>query len=93
MVLIRRGCREYKGTTIAASAISARWKAAQRMELGARRAQRSPADAGVSNERADDLNLVQPIPAVTLTSDLRGLAKNDAAIRTVQFEQECFQEN
>src|SRR5260370_270634 len=36
-------CREYKGTTITPSAMSARWKTAQRIELGASRAQRTPA--------------------------------------------------
>jgi len=54
-------------------------KAAQRMELGARRRNGPGLDAGVSNEQADKLDLVQQFLPVILANDPREFAKNDAA--------------
>jgi len=69
------------------SAMSPKWKTAQRMELAARRAQTVPGmDAGTSENMRTKLDLVQQFPARhTYKAIPANFAKHDAAISVLQL--------
>jgi len=86
-------CREYKGTTIAASP-SAQMESGPANGIGSKKsAAISGLNAGVSNERADDLNLSSNSLPVTLTKRSPRSREERRGHPHGSVEQECFQEN